>query len=474
MALLITVGRRGAALAAARTSSRCFSSSPATSTAAASSPQSAGGPGATTLWRWGCTGHSSFLGNSTSEASKTPSRIEGFNDTTVIAVGSEHAAFVDSGKLYTYGANKYRQLGRPSRGPKADEDNEPGLVELDVASPIVQLACGAFHTAALTADGRLFTWGWGGSFFSGCNGLGHGDRKTRETPTEVSKFIEIDDPVKYVTCGYQQTLALTASNTVYGCGKGEFGRLGRGHNSDQLEFEEVEYFSTLFMRPEILKLTTGTNHSIALTKTGELYVWGRNDRGQLGTSDGTGDIYSCEMYPRHLRSLVLEGIQMADVEAGDDFCVSVSASGVIYFWGRSVWLEPKPITLNPQYANAPIKGHVFKVDAGINYAMAVTEEGELYSWGKPSSGCLGRDNPKETIEPVLVPNELFGGQLVHDVACGRYRVLAVTRENPNPPPLTQEGDRGASLGGEEGQDRAAGGGGEIPSSPPPRDKTETA
>lgn len=65
-------------------------------------------------------------------------------------------------QVYTFGCNDSSALGR-----KADEEEEssvPGCV--DLSETVVQISAGDSHTAALTADGRVFAWG---SFrVSGC------------------------------------------------------------------------------------------------------------------------------------------------------------------------------------------------------------------------------------------------------------------------------------------------------------------
>ena len=39
---------------------------------------------------------------------------------------------------------------------------------------ITAVSCGDHHTAALDDAGCIYTWGWGGNFFSGGGALGHG------------------------------------------------------------------------------------------------------------------------------------------------------------------------------------------------------------------------------------------------------------------------------------------------------------
>jgi E3 ubiquitin-protein ligase HERC4 len=52
----------------------------------------------------------------------------------------------------------------------------------------------------------------------------------------------------------------------------------------------------------LLQVTAGNAHSIALSESGKIFTWGRNDAGQLGHSDSQIDIYSMEEFPRELLS----------------------------------------------------------------------------------------------------------------------------------------------------------------------------
>lgn len=81
-----------------------------------------------------------------------------------VACGKEHAAAVtEDGELYTWGKGEYMQLGHGDAKDVATPRKVDGLVGMKV----VQVACGDFHTAAVGNEGQLWTWGWGGSMFSG-------------------------------------------------------------------------------------------------------------------------------------------------------------------------------------------------------------------------------------------------------------------------------------------------------------------
>ena len=78
----------------------------------------------------------------------------------------------------------------------------------------------------------------------------------------------------------------------------------------------------------------------------QLYVWGRNDQGQLGLGDESmGDVYSSERYPRLVRSIALEGNKVVDMALGDAQVVVLLESGALRQWGDRLWLEPHAVSL---------------------------------------------------------------------------------------------------------------------------------
>ena len=131
-----------------------------------------------------------------------------------IASGSNHnAAITDEGKLFTWGKNDCGQLGH------GEGYENMGLVPELVAGlesvKIKQVSCGHFHTAALSEDGELFTWGWGGSFFQGAGALGHGDKTTRHEPEIVQALLDDGLTVEEVQCGKAHTLLRTSDGEVW-------------------------------------------------------------------------------------------------------------------------------------------------------------------------------------------------------------------------------------------------------------------
>ena len=168
-------------------------------------------------------------GDRCSLSSPTPIAVFSALDAPIvqISLGTSHSAgLTSSGKVYTWG---YGGDGRLGHGTENDE-LEPRILDGPIAAKnLVQVVCGELHTAALTEDGKVYTWGLGK------NGrLGHGDAQTYMRPLLVSTLVNSKTTIVQIACGGLHTSALTDSGRVITWGRGKDGRLGHGDESDHL------------------------------------------------------------------------------------------------------------------------------------------------------------------------------------------------------------------------------------------------
>lgn len=400
------------------------------------------------IWRWGATSaRSSPVEGQVFEVSEEPLLVDGITGVTAGACGVSHAAIVADGRLYTYGSNKEHQLGRETTDPNDKGTGAPpGLVPFDLEERdqnVVAAALGAYHSLAITEGGALWAWGWGGSFWSGAGALGSGVREIAEEPLLIQKFYDAGEEVRQIACGARHSFALTSEGRLYTTGKSDNGRLGIGETGDQLDWEEVMYFTQSndsLLSPEeptkIIKIDASRNFTGAMSASGELWLWGSNDHGQLGQGEeadsehhGKNDHgFSEEKYPRLVRTLPLEGHRIIDFACGETHVVALTAAGSIYEWGARRWLQPHSVSLPARY-DGGLKG-LFKVAAGENCSFALSSDGTLYSWGQGASGCLalGDACPESVVQPTPVPAETFDRQPVVDIFAAKGRCLAVTLE----------------------------------------------
>jgi alpha-tubulin suppressor-like RCC1 family protein len=121
------------------------------------------GPKGTLLYTWGA-GYHGQLGLSTNrkKCRMQPACIDFREPVLVVACGGFHTAVLtDDGRVYSWGDGRFGQLGNLAR--KHNMHSTPHLVDWLVSFKVAvtALACGQYHTAAISNQGKLFTWGSG-------------------------------------------------------------------------------------------------------------------------------------------------------------------------------------------------------------------------------------------------------------------------------------------------------------------------
>lgn len=97
----------------------------------------------------------------------------------------------------------------------------PRLIESMLGKNPRQISCGGFHTAVVTEDGHLYTFGGGEH-----GQLGHNDRVNKLKPTLVQALDGVF--VSQITCGWSHSVALDARGRVFTWGNSDHGKLGHG------------------------------------------------------------------------------------------------------------------------------------------------------------------------------------------------------------------------------------------------------
>jgi E3 ubiquitin-protein ligase HERC2 len=184
--------------------------------------------------------------------------------------GPGHSAAIDAeGNLYTWGIGKDGALGHGDTECRL----EPTLVAGALAGvKCVSVSCGATHTAALTEDGVVFTWGGGES-----GQLGHGEKQRVLVATPVRGLLE-HKKMSAVACGGYHTLALMRDASVWAWGEGLNGQLGVGG-------DEAVTTASMVAGLAASAIACGPHHSAAVTSDGRMVTWGYNKDGQLGHGD---------------------------------------------------------------------------------------------------------------------------------------------------------------------------------------------
>jgi alpha-tubulin suppressor-like RCC1 family protein len=120
---------------------------------------------------------------------------------------------------------------------------------------------------ALTHDNRLYAWGRNGD-----GRIGIGSRSVVQRPAFVM------DDVIAIAAGYSSSFAITNDGVLYGWGCNRYNQLGF-ENDNPLVFN---YVRPVPIMENIALVAPGVAHTLAVTRDGVLYAWGRNDAGQIG------------------------------------------------------------------------------------------------------------------------------------------------------------------------------------------------
>ncbi|KAM4734623.1 putative E3 ubiquitin-protein ligase HERC3 [Anableps anableps] len=175
-------------------------------------------------------------------------------------------------------------------------------------------------------------------------------------------------------------------------------------------------------RIPVTHIACGSHHTVALTKDGQVYTWGQDSRGQLGlggSNSGGGS-------PQHIRSL--SAIPVVRIFAGGKHSFALSVSGGVFGWGRNDCgqlglgdTEDRNTPASVNYLNMKKAVHI---SCGQEHTVVLTMDGAVFTFGSGRYGQLGHNSFQDELRPRLVA-ELWGTK-VTKTACGRYHTLVLT------------------------------------------------
>jgi alpha-tubulin suppressor-like RCC1 family protein len=183
---------------------------------------------------------------------------------------------------------------------------------------------------------------------------------------------------RQVASGSQHSLALTKQGTIWVWGDNGSGQLG-------IRWTRLRtYPPTALASPtNVSAIAAGKTMSFAVCRDGSLWAWGENNYGQLG--DGT-------TINRDQPTQIVTLAHVRVVAAGDAFTLAVTADGSVWSWGRNNVGQLGHGTISQQEATPrQINGlsNITSIVAGPQSALARDTDGNLWAWGANDYGQLG-------------------------------------------------------------------------------------
>jgi len=251
-------------------------------------------------------------------------------------------------------------------------------------------------------------------------GLGHTDRLTSLQPLAFD--LPAAHRIQQVFCGYDHTFVLTSSDEVFGFGRNGKGQLGLGNTDDQRSPQRVH----LLCGMSVSKMAAGIDHSLALTKDGEVYSFGGNSNGQLGLGHTTPK----EQTPQRVPSLC--GLGATDLACGKNHTVVMCQDDQLLAFGDNRFGQLgigglddalMVVASTPQKVRALSGKGLKQVSCGYNFTLVIANRqqpsvseidststskprrkngGQLFSFGENSYGQLGLGHTEHTYAPYAV------------------------------------------------------------------------
>ncbi|XP_042381224.1 PH, RCC1 and FYVE domains-containing protein 1-like [Zingiber officinale] len=330
-----------------------------------------------------------------------------------IACGRGHAVLITrQGEVFSWGEESGGRLGH---GNNADV-SQPKLIDALGGLNVELVACGEYHTCAVTLSGDLYSWG-DGTHSSGF--LGHGSDASHWIPKRVGGAVECLR-VSSVSCGAWHTAIVTSSGQLFTFGDGMFGALGHGDRSSTNIPREVEALRGM----RTVCTACGVWHTAAIVEildassdsgrssVGKLFTWGDGDKGRLGHGDRE---------PQFVPACVLSlSDSLCKVACGNDITIALTTSGCVYAMGSNVYGQlgnPESDGKLPCRVGGKISNSfVDEISCGSYHVAVLTSKTEVYTWGKGANGRLGHGDNIDCSTPTLV--EALKDKQVKSVVCG--------------------------------------------------------
>lgn len=249
---------------------------------------------------------------------------------------------------------------------------------------VVDIAAGNNHSLLLDSRGQV--WGFGHNAWGQ---LGF-DASTQMCilPTKIQKL----DHIIAIAAGYYYSLALDRDMQVWVFGRNEFGQLGfEPTQSDFFEPTKNERFNN------IIAFAAGEDHVAALDNNGYVWTCGSNKHGQLGHND-TLNRDSPTMI-ENLHDIIM-------VTAGAKHTIALDKNGYVWVFGKNDFHQLGIQDNNAHRTPTRLEGlyNIVAIKAGDSHSLALDKEGQLWGFGKNHCGQLGLGEEVEmSTTPAKVP-----------------------------------------------------------------------
>ncbi len=260
-------------------------------------------------------------------------------------------------------------------------------------------------SAYLAVDGTVWTWGKNSQ---GQLGMNDGAPTDQLTPVQVPGL----NNVIGISAGYEHCLAVKADGTVWAWGRNSEGQLGQGSAGSFID--HAVQVTLPGVNNQCTAVAAGGFHSLAMAAGigGTLFTWGYNAQGQIGNGNTTSPVSTPFQVTFGVRAIA----------AGGYHSMYIDAAGQVRGFGFNVngQLGDGTATSPRMSAVAAIGAtNALTLSCGWMHTLMTRADGFGYAWGSNSNGQVGNNAAgTSALSPVSL-----GYYASRVVAGGNYSML---------------------------------------------------
>lgn len=311
----------------------------------------------------------------------------------------------------------------------------------------VDVAAGDSCSFALTTEGAVYGWGT----FRKNEGILGFERGNHTAPRPV--YLDSVKKVTQIVCGTNHVYVLDKDRHVYAWGNGQQNQLGRRvteRNLHQaLQPNRIGFHDTSIKRhsQRIAHIASGDYHGLAIAEDGHIWAWGANNYCETGYTENAGAEDASVLQPKIIHSL--EGKNVESLAAGAHHNLAITKDGQVLVWGRcdgsqtgipvsqleAETDEEKVLKNNgkPKIVVEPIPlpnlKNVVTGACGPDHSIVIDKDGKAYSWGFSANYQTGQGTDDDIEVPTMIDNTAVRETKLTWAGCGgQYSILASKKE----------------------------------------------
>ena len=300
------------------------------------------------------------------------------------SAGERTAAITSDGTLWMWG--DYTAPYRDAYGMETGFKTSPTKIMTDVAS----VSCSDYFAAAIKKDGSLWMWG-----INTYGQLGNGQKwgGYQMEPTKVM------DNVVMVSCGYRHTAVIKTDGSLWLFGDNSYGQIGNDYGGNDVSlYDDAKEYPIQTVPIEVMHdvafVNCGGSYTAAIKKDGSLWMWGRNQYGQIGNGE---ECRVPSMVNRsadvHVPQMIMEDV--AVVDCGRAHTAAIKKDGSLWTWGLNMYgclgVGSTSARMNDGYNSCvPVKVMEDMVAVSCNFDLtaAIKKDGSLWMCGRNENNRL--------------------------------------------------------------------------------------